>query len=342
MPIHKFLAVIANLLIGSIAFILAYEQAYAADMGTYESYTESVDKACYARAGWSAEAPAWNTPVDGEVPEELITMPRFIYPDIYAPDVQKRYQEGLAALKWAQSDALKQYQDQINLSAGTLPLGTSLEQAGIVYRERMNTIYACAVLNTKLRIHKKLMKQFTPSGSNIINRLETTSRQISSRLRDAGCRDLSDSGKEGAELSLKRSLIRDTTLEYCNYRHYLSYTDYNVTNRIGDVIRAETAAKKWPTQPQTGSASLLLPLTDNIAQELSNFAARSTAEIALTRGVFTEAFEAFREFDRNYASHVLMILIEDRYRVIREYLRDTMNPIGQVIYQASNATSPGK
>jgi hypothetical protein len=121
----------------------------------------------------------------------------------------------------------------------------------------------------------------------------------------------------------------------------LSYVDYNVSNRIGDVIQAETAAKKSSSPAQTGSTSLLLPLTDSIAQELSNFTARSASEIAQTQGVFREAFESFREFDRNYASHVLLILIEDRYRVLREYLRDTMNPIGQVIYQASNATSPG-
>jgi hypothetical protein len=206
----------------------------------------------------------------------------------------------------------------------------------------MNSIYACAVLNTKLRIHKKLMKEFTPSGSNMVSRLNMASQQISARLRDSGCRDLSESWKEWSELSLKRSLIRDTTLEYCNYRHYLSYVDYNVTNRIGDVIKAETAAKKWGKQAQTGSTSLLLPLTESIAQELSNFTTRSASEIAQTQGVFREAFESFREFDRNYASHVLLILIEDRYRVLREYLRDTMNPIGQVIYQASNATSPGK
>jgi hypothetical protein len=57
--------------------------------------------------------------------------------------------------------------------------------------------------------------------------------------------------------------------------------------------------------------------------------------------VYDEAFDAYREFEKNYASHVLLVLIEDRYLLLREYLRDTMNPIGQVIYKASNATSTG-
>jgi hypothetical protein len=77
-------------------------QVLAADIasaGSYESYTQSIDRACYAREGGEFPVPIWNTPVEGEVPEELITLPRFVYPDIYAPDIQKRYQEGLAALK---------------------------------------------------------------------------------------------------------------------------------------------------------------------------------------------------------------------------------------------------
>jgi hypothetical protein len=90
-PFVKSLAVLPVLLFPA--------QLLATEIGSYESYTQSVDRACYAREGGEFPVPIWNTPVGGEVPEELITLPRFVYPDIYAPDVQKRYQEGLAALK---------------------------------------------------------------------------------------------------------------------------------------------------------------------------------------------------------------------------------------------------
>ena len=172
------------------------------------------------------------------------------------------------------------------------------------------------------------------------SKLKETSLQITTRMNEMSCLNIADSGKEGSELSLKRSLIRESTLEYCNYRHYLGYADYVVGNRIGELISAEFKARG--TTASDRKATDLLPLTENIAAALSDFSERSAREIFQTQQAFNEAFEAYREFDRNYASHVLMILIEDRYLVVREYLRDTMNPIGQVIYQASNATSPGK
>ena len=171
--------------------------------------------------------------------------------------------------------------------------------------------------------------------------MEQASKQIASRMKEKGCRNLSESSDSGIELSLKRSLIRDTTLEYCNYRHYLAYVDYNVKNKLGDVIQAEEALR---TSKKSDSNEPMdrFPNTESIASALAQVSSRAENEIAKTQAVFVDAFDAYREFERNYASHILMVLIEDRYRKIREYLKETMNPIGQVIYQASNAQSSGK
>lgn len=204
----------------------------------------------------------------------------------------------------------------------------------------MNAIYACAVMNTKLKIHTRLIKEFRPQGSNIIRNLEQATRQIESQMKQRGCRNLSEASGPESELSLKKSLIRDTTIEYCNYRHYLQYVDYNVKNQLSRVIEAEEKQRG----KQTGKNEEMdrFPNTEAIASSIADVNVRAEREIANTQKVFDDAFDAYREFERNYASHVLLVLIEDRYLLIREYLRDTMNPIGQVIYKASNATSPGK
>ncbi len=173
------------------------------------------------------------------------------------------------------------------------------------------------------------MQEFRPQGSNIIRRLEQASKQIEQRMREKSCRNVTQD-EDGSELSLKRSLIRDTTVEYCNYRHYLSYVDYNVQHQLGSVIATEEKLRKATQSGQKNDANLPLerfPNTESIANALGDVAARTTREIAQTQGVFTDAFEAYGEFERNYASHILMVLIEDRYQLVREYLRDTMNPI---------------
>ncbi len=311
--------------------------AFAADskfLGTYDSYKEQIENACYA------DALPWNQKIGGQEVPRLTSLSRFVYPDVFDSKAQEKYASGLKSFKWSDPSALAEYEAQLTANSDSLPLGTSLERASIVYKERMNTVYACAVLSTKLRIHNRLLKSFKPDSSNAVESITEASRKISTRITEMGCTSIADSWEKGSELSLKRSLIRDSVLEYCNYRHYLGYVDYSVGNRIWELVQAEFKARgtgSWELK-----ASDLLPATENIAQALSDFASRSSQEIARTQWVFPEAFEAYREFDRNYASHVLMVLIEDKYLRVREYLRDTMNPIGQVIYQASNATSPGK
>lgn len=120
----------------------------------------------------------------------------------------------------------------------------------------------------------------------------------------------------------------------------MQYVDYNVKNQLSRVIEAEE--KQRGKQKGKDEEMDRFPNTEAIASSIADVNVRAEREIANTQKVFDDAFDAYREFERNYASHVLLILIEDRYLLIREYLRDTMNPVGQVIYKASNATSTGK
>jgi len=208
-----------------------------------------------------------------------------------------------------------------------------------MYRERMNGIYACATLNAKYKVNTRLIKQFDQNGSNIKRDLDKANAQIIAQMNQHACRNTSKE-QAGGELSTKLSLVRQSTIEYCNYRHYLSYVDYNVKNQLSDVIKAE---EKLRTNTNKNAAlSDRFPNTESIATQLGSVTARTTWEIEHTQQVYDDAFDAYREFEQNYGSHVLLVLIEDRYIAIREYLRDTMNPIGQVIYKASNASSPGK
>ena len=45
---------------------------------------------------------------------------------------------------------------------------------------------------------------------------------------------------------------------------------------------------------------------------------------------------AFTEFEKTYASHVVLEFILQDYINLRDSLKQVMNPIGQVIYKASN------
>lgn len=91
----------------------------------------------------------------------------------------------------------------------------------------------------------------------------------------------------------------------------------------------------------SGSASLLTN-TDGAAMEIIHSANKITQEIAHTREVFPQAMVAFTEFEKTYASHIVLEFILQDYIDLRDSLKKLLNPIGQVIYKISNAQSPGK
>lgn len=256
---------------------------------------------------------------------------------MYDANANKKFKDGIETIK---ADPLE-LQGQIALESQNLPLASQIEKASLVYKERMNSLYACAVLNAKYKIHTRLVKEFKPEGTNIVRNLKQATQQIESLLKQKSCKNISKEEGEGSELSVKRSLIRSTTMEYCNYRHYLKYVDDNVKNQLSRVIQNEDKLRAQRVA-QPDAPNDRFPSSESMATALGDVTFRAANEIAHTQRVFDDAFDAYRDFEQTYASHILLVLIEDRYLMIREYLRDTMNPIGQVIYKASNASSKGK
>lgn len=310
-----------SLLVLCVAFPAFAEDA---DIGTYEAYKESVKNYCEdIKMPWNALG----------VKNSVLKYSGILYPDIANPNSNKQFNALMDSVKGDKDNLYK----AIEAQSQNMPIAGEIEKASAIYAERMNAIYGCAVLNTKLRIHQKLIDTFNPSGSNIVNKLKQTSDQIRRRIDEKQCRNVAKDGGDGSELSLKRQIVAQTTGEYCNYRHYLYYIDQSLKHRLGQVISLED--QKNGANP---AGSPRFPTSDTLAKGLADMAARADSEIARTKGVYGAAFDAYVDFERNYASHVLLIMIEDRYMVVRDSLREAMNPIGQVIYMASNATSTGK
>ncbi len=287
----------------------------------------------------TSKAPPWNTPLgtNQKIPTELLTIKKIYYPDIFDPQSNEKFKKGIEEVKGTQDEL----QATVALESQNLPLGSQVEKASLLYKERMNAVYACAVLNAKYKIHTRLVKQFKPEGTNIVRKLEQATQQIEAQMTTRGCRNVSKEEGEGSELSVKRSLVRGSIIEYCNYRHYLDYVDFNVRNQLSEVIKNENKMR-GSSAANPNAPDDRFPSSESIATAIGDIGNRTTNEIAHTQKVFDDAFDAYREFEQTYGSHILMVMIEDRYLMIREYLRDTMNPIGQVIYKASNAQSTGR
>lgn len=205
-----------------------------------------------------------------------------------------------------------------------------LEKASYVYKETMGTIYACAVMNAKIRIIDTLITKIPTSQSNIKEKLRNQLAYTRKALVPKGCREISNT----SELSVKKILLDNITYQYCNYRQYLYYLD--------NASKKSLNAYYKTNQGINVSDSSLLQNTDSASREIAQSANKITMEIAHTKEVFPQGMIAFTEFEKTYASHILLEFILQDYVDLRSSLKKLLNPIGQVIYKASNAQSPGK
>ena len=194
----------------------------------------------------------------------------------------------------------------------------------------MGTIYKCAVLEAKLKIINNLLTKIPSNGSdNIRINLNTQVEMIRKSIESAYCRDISD---QPSELSMKGVLLDNTMYQYCTYQYYLNYLDYNAKNALNTYFQ----------DSKNSSGSTLLYSTDIAASYIARQSNRIGDELEHIKIIYPQALVAYTEFERTYASHIVLMFILQDYVTLRTSLKKLLNPIGQVIYKASNAQSPTK
>lgn len=180
----------------------------------------------------------------------------------------------------------------------------------------MGSIYACAVMNAKVRITDNLLTNIPTTQSNLKQKLKTQLSNLRKKMDTDGCREITST----AELSIKKILLDNTTYQYCNYRQYLYYLDMSSKQNMADYMTGSTLPRN----------------TDSAAREIAIAGNAISTEITHTKEVYTQAMVAFTEFEKTYASHVVLEFILQDYINLRDSLKQVLNPIGQVIYKASN------
>lgn len=192
----------------------------------------------------------------------------------------------------------------------------------------MDAIYDCAAYNTMLRSQKDILSNKLGSISlspNFSKEMERKNNALTLRMKERKCRNVSEVGPSAA-LTFKKLLADQTTLEYCNYRHYLYYVDYNVKNKLGTIL--ETMAGRMK---KTGKTPLFTSDSDKLGKDLANLSIRAESEMEKIQDSYKLAFDAFKEFERDYTSHVLSLAIISKLTEIRQHLDATANPLSQLL-----------
>lgn len=197
-----------------------------------------------------------------------------------------------------------------------------LKSAVINYKENMNSIYKCAMINSqnnsikflKDRLLKNLdweiKKQIEPKLESLLNKLDIVNKS-------------SDCKWIWKEIYNKYFILNQVTYETCRYNFYMEYLKsyyWELDNAI-DIWDRDSVSI---TEVSSSSSKIIDAIDDEI-----NHAYK----------IFPIVFNSYSEFENNYPIHFMLTIIKDDYIALRDKLYKALSPINQVVYKISNAMS---
>lgn len=301
-----------------IALFLPFSWAWSADLtdGTaFSDYLSNVDLYCKnPNMPWNKDDLSfWKITVDYAP---------------FSPELLKNTQSKLIS---TETDAGEKSRIEASLRAiGTYEWYRALEVARITYQTNMNRIFSCAVVSSRYEKINKLIeiikKVFSwEKSSDILKKIEKE------RLRYDRLRTTMNCGLNSDDSSSYRIMDRlsaSATTEYCNYLYYTDYLRAQLENNASETSRIDVAlAEKSGPQSTTDRAlSVLSSRQQSIEQDL----ARATDTLP-------KALVAYREMERTYALHLVLVLIYDDYLKLRDNIDLYLSAVSQLFEKAFNA-----
>jgi len=192
-----------------------------------------------------------------------------------------------------------------------------------LYENNMNSIYKCAVLNAQLSTLNLLKEDIVKISENpelskeIEPELDKKIKKIEISKNTLQCKPISNNN----DWIQKLNILQQTTFELCRYHSYLEYLrEYNSDYENLTVSSEQTDY----------NSMYLVNLEQYRKEQIDN-------EINHIYKVYPLAFNAYKQYEDNLSTHILLWLIKDDYKVLRNNLHKVLNPINQVVYKISNA-----
>lgn len=211
----------------------------------------------------------------------------------------------------------------------------AIEVAQRVYHARMDSLFDCAVIESRIGIIEWLKKaQALKWQSEIINKLTKELTILSTQQKQClpNEQEVVNTSTVPAVISrgVTMRMVNTATLQYCHYRKYLSYLDSNINQNIAGTLDEETRIGEVaePTTPEN---------SEKMAAELISRQLQMREEISKADRSLPRAILAYQEMQRTYAAHLLLVIVYDDYVRLRDNLHRYMSPVSQLFKKAFNA-----
>ncbi len=123
-------------------------------------------------------------------------------------------------------------------------------------------------------------------------------------------------------------LSASATTEYCNYLYYTDYLKAQLENNASETSRIDAALAG-----KSGS----LRTTDRALSVLSSRQQSIERDLARATDTLPKALVAYREMERTYALHLVLVLIYDDYLKLRDNIDLYLSAVSQLFEKAFNA-----
>lgn len=172
---------------------------------TYEEYQQNSKNQCDASHNpWSEN-------------NSLVPIPQ--YPKLDTQAVNNQINSpNLENISDSEKEKLKKELDMQRI--GEFSGFKTLEVARLQYRSTMNSLFACAIVESRLKILSDLRANFTELSSEINQQFDKEQKKLEEQKSKLNCQ----SAKDKTSTSMQE-LVNSSTRQYCHYRHYLSYLD---------------------------------------------------------------------------------------------------------------------
>ena len=201
----------------------------------------------------------------------------------------------------------------------------ALDNAKRLYRENMNNIYRCGLIQSQRNALTFLEQQIRQEASWQL--ADTLWNQISQRLQrlELSAARIWCALTDGETIHNKLNILRETTHQACIYTNYLEWVrefHQNPNNNLVDTNDVRTRI------PNPEFSAITWSIEASINEEISH-----------TFQVFPLAYQAYAEYENHFPLHFMLTVIRWDYAILRDRLYEVLMPIAQLWYKVINAMS---
>ncbi len=317
----KYLLVALSLTL--IPVVLFAEDGGTTDAETYEAYKKRVTETCETDKPWT-NGDEWGG--------NIISIPP--YPELEKSAIEKRRDDIINAKNTPEEQ--ERLRKELDIARITnLKTFKTLEIVRIDYRTAMNKVFGCAVIQSREamleNLIKEIEKKYPTPQSEIKQKLKREWERLKIQKQALSC--INQSGEKDTPQSTR--VINGAVRQYCHYDGYLRYLRDNLDKNNDYILSLDASIGQI-----VGAVTPIPTNTEAWSREIARRGELITAEILRAKSVLPRAIEAFREMERTYSLHLMLVIIYDDYLRLRENLATYFNAVTQLMEKMQNAQIP--